>query len=330
LPRPAGAGKEDGSPEIDAVVGEQPMKTQGLMTTLGVEAARAFYLEQLPKQGWRVGPMPGMDQVRAQRKNAEKTFRDHQADIAADPKLKAQVAMYDPAGLDHTLERVIYAERGRERLMVVFNELGPRKTMVMLNRYDEARAVDRVGDGLPPPRSTTSVCCSGGQVPSALRMMPEGIPSYPKARPMATGAVPQMAPSQKMISEMALTEDSAHEVAAFYRTRMAAAGWAMEDRGDDIRRLGFSLNPLPGGGPMDAKLLVFRKDGAICTIAMGKMPRSALTESAPAAPAAPASSAPQAKEKREETIIMLTYLETKSLKKREAGHGLPFAAPAQR
>ncbi len=304
LPLPIGVSKLHKPREL--VMGSQPVKMTGYSTDWSLEQLRKFYEQELPKRGWRIEPLPWLEQVRQQREKLDKAIKEHQTEIESNPDLKKQVETVRGSSpkLEEMMRRQMYAAKGKDRVLLNFTSANNKqKTVVYINQWEgpvfagglqaenaafmgmgSAQALsplptlgssgDAAGSSPGAPGSgpaggqwpQANPCCGGQRVPQALRKMPSSVPTYPNGRIVATGAAPS-SNSSSAVNEMFMTEDSVEQVSEFYRSQMVYNGWSADETSE--KSLIQARQMLgPQADRLNMKLLTFKSGDAQCGIAI--------------------------------------------------------------
>lgn len=143
-------------------------------------------------------------------------------------------------------------------------------------------------------------CCSGAEVPAALRQLPDSVPRYPNARMVSTGASPTA-----LKSELYFSPDAPEQITAYYRQHMAYNGWkSTKDTGTDRPEIRNMLGDQAAS--MNASILTYRSDRAYCGIVVAervnvqRLPLGTEVDTTSRDAEGPTSA--------ERSVIMITYL----------------------
>jgi hypothetical protein len=300
------------------MMGSQPVKLQGFVTTRSPEHLRKFYKATLAKRGWTFDEPPWREQVNKQRAHLDQIIQEHGEEIENVPDLKARLE--STAKADELARRQLHAKRGSERLLLHF-DLQEQGTFVLISRWEDRG----VGPTLPQEDATqegpygaspsptwpaVNVCCDGQQVPAGIRKLPASVPQYPNAR-MVTASSSLM-DGRGMAIEMYLSADSAKQIADFYQMHMGYNGWSPSESSSGSLARPANVNGLEAREFVgDAKQLAFRNDQGMCGLFIAEKPETPPVSdgAAPSPPVVPADSQ-QAAESGERTLIMMTYFES--------------------
>lgn len=257
-------------PPAEMVLGAQPTRAQGYVTKLSPEGVRGFYRGALPKAGWTFAQLPWMEQI-AKGQEAMTTFSKEHPEQARDPAAQRQMQMAQDGyrALSRQMDRVVYAVRGAERVLVMV-EPGEQGTDVVIQRWEDADGHDGAlggapdGASLPGSQATwpeANPCCGGGAVPPQLRKVPQSVPPYPNGRMITASEI------GGGMSEISLTEDSLAEVMDFYREHMAYNGWTPVQTASPQeleRALREGMGAQAAG--IASSMLSFRNERALCSV----------------------------------------------------------------
>ncbi len=318
IPLPSDAGTP--APPIQAMIGRQAVSVQMFHSRRSIEELRAFYLEELPKQGWRIEELPWMaaidgrikklDEIRTQLETVEREHASDQAAIKAlheKPEFQKLQAFLN----DENIQKV--RERATRMLHAVRRHKGEPSKHVLLSMSPTSNGTgvdvnQWKGDWPPTPQAqkkegeldhaeaektpgwpTTNVCCTGEAVPFSERKLPLSIPDYPNARMVTAGA----SVVGGMTSAMYMSPDVLSDIENFYRSHMAYNGWVA--RKDDASR---SKLPDALAKNVQAAQMSFKKGSEHCGV----------TLTAWVGPQKPG-------DKKDQTVIVVTYLDGEQFRK---------------
>jgi hypothetical protein len=177
-------------PSARVVVGKIVHHEEAFQTALPMEAVRAFYRNHLSVLGWTERQVPSTGSVLG-------------------------------------MERLLYAERGHERLLVEALAANGM-TRVLLDRWGKERGGEGAGETALSGQETAgpfaterNICCSSEAVSDQESRLPSSFPVYPGARRMVS-ASPE---AGRVVSEFFMSAAPAAGVLAYYQQMLEAQGW---------------------------------------------------------------------------------------------------------
>ena len=200
---------------VEVWVGSRRLTVDSFATRMAEGPLIRFYRDTLPREGWRIEPLPWQARHVAITQHLEQLLAQHPQAPEA-PEAKAQIERNRRA--IPLLERQIYAARGPERVIIQLAPMGDRLE-VFLNRWQEPGETGM--SGASDPWLAQNALCSSDAVPRQHRLLEQLVPDYPAARIVAQSGDAR----NDDVTVLAMTRDAAETVAAHYTATLPSYGW---------------------------------------------------------------------------------------------------------